>query len=86
MTRGISSESSLFVKASFQCYSDLSDILVKISIPLELELNVRISSGYMYLLPVSLNSQCVSVLSAKGCFRSVIYLYPMADDLSHVTK
>ena len=57
-------------KSSLQCYSVLSDIWVKIElcIPLEPESSV-ISTGnvlFAYLLSVSLNSLCFSVLSTKS--------------------
>ena len=59
-----------FRVSSLQYYSVLSDIWVKIElcIPLESESSVLSTCNVLlaYLLPVSLNSLCFSVLSAKG--------------------
>ena len=57
---------------SLQCYSILSDILVKkeLCIPQMFYLLVKVS--FTYLLPVSLKSLCISVLSTKRQFRSVL--------------
>ena len=65
-----------FDMSSLQCYSVLSDILVKneLCIPLErgsmFYLLMKVS--FAYPLPVSLKSLCVSVLSTKRQFRSVL--------------
>ena len=62
--------------SSLQCYSVLSDILVKneLCIPLERGSNfyLLVKVSFAYLLPVSLKSLCVSVLSTKRQFRSVL--------------
>ena len=65
-------------KTSLQCYSVLSDILVKneLCIPLERGSNV-LSTGecfinFAYLFPVRLKSLCFSVLSTKRQFHSVL--------------
>ena len=63
-------------KSSLQCYSVLSDILVKneLYIPSERGSNV-LSTGEGFIClspPVGLKSLCVSVLSTKRQFRSVL--------------
>ena len=62
--------------SSPQCYSVLSDILVKMSYAFRWKgdqmfyLLVKVS--FAYLLPVSLNPLCFSVLSTKRQFPSVL--------------
>ena len=67
---------SKIVWSSLQCYSVLSDILVKneLCIPLERGSNVlSTGKGFVCLSPpIKLKSLCVSVLSTKGQFRSVL--------------
>ena len=62
--------------SSLQCYSVLSDILVKneLCIPLERGSNVlSTGEGFICLsLPSKIKSQCFSVLSTKRQFRSVL--------------
>ena len=62
------------IKSSLQCYSVLSDILVKneLCIPLERESNVLSTGEGFIVLPVNLKSLCFSVLSTKRQFRSVL--------------
>ena len=58
--------------SSLQCYSVLSDILVKteLCIPLERGSNfyILVKVLFAYLLPVSFMSLCVSVLSTNDTF------------------
>ena len=79
---------------SLQCYRVLSDILVKkeLCIPLERGSNVLSTDAdfIVYLLPVSLNLLCFSVLSTKDhfvqCYSVLGDSHPMVDDQCHVTK
>ena len=57
---------------SLQCYSVLSDILVKNEFCIPLERGSTVLSTGGGFLPVSLKSLCVSVLSTKRQFRSVL--------------
>ena len=67
---------SIVGNSSLQCYSVLSDILVKneLCIPLERESNVlSTGEGFVCLSPASkLKSLCIFVLSTNRQFRSVL--------------
>ena len=52
--------------SSLQCYSVLSDIWVKIELCIPLEPESSVMLLFAYLLSVSLNSLCFSVLSTKS--------------------
>ena len=62
--------------SSLQCYSVLSDIWSKMSYAYRWKgdqmFYLLVKVAFAYLLPVSLKSLCVSVLSTKGQFRSVL--------------
>ena len=62
--------------SSLQCHSVISDILFKIELCIPLErgsmFNLLVKVSFGYLLPVSLNSLCFSVLSTQSQFRSVL--------------
>ena len=59
-------------RSSLQCYSVLSDILVKMEVCMNRMFYLLAMISLAYLLPISLNLLCFSVLSTKSPFRSVL--------------